>query len=101
MGMAGDFVKILLGISYFTPDYIRTLSMLQVNLVSDTVTKPTSGMLKAMMEAEVGDDVFRQDPTTRSLEEKMANLFGHVAAIFCPISPDFPMPEMTTFPWHS
>ena len=58
--------------------------MLQVNLVSDTVTKPTSGMLKAMMEAEVGDDVFRQDPTTRSLEEKMANLFGHEAALFCP-----------------
>lgn len=53
-------------------------------LISDTVTKPTPGMLKAMMKAEVGDDVFRQDPTTSALEEKMADMFGHEAALFCP-----------------
>ncbi len=41
-------------------------------------------MLEAMMQAEVGDDVFRQDPTTRNLEEKMAAMFGHEAALFCP-----------------
>lgn len=55
-----------------------------VNLTSDTVTKPTPGMLDAMMHAEVGDDVFRQDPTTIELEEKMADMFGHEAALFCP-----------------
>ena len=55
-----------------------------INLVSDTVTKPTPGMLKAMMAAEVGDDVFGQDPTVRKLEEKVAGLFGKAAAVFCP-----------------
>lgn len=55
-----------------------------INLTSDTLTKPTSGMLKAMMQAEVGDDVFRQDPTTAALERKMADMFGHEAALFCP-----------------
>lgn len=55
-----------------------------VNLISDTVTKPTRGMLDAMMRAEVGDDVFRHDPTVNALEEKVANLFGHESALFCP-----------------
>jgi threonine aldolase len=55
-----------------------------VNLISDTVTKPTPGMLEAMFEAEVGDDVFGQDPTTNALEEKMAAMFGHEAGLFCP-----------------
>ena len=47
-----------------------------INLISDTVTKPTPGMLQAMMTAEVGDDVFKNDPTVNRLEEKMAKLFG-------------------------
>ena len=55
-----------------------------INLVSDTVTKPTPGMLQAMMKAEVGDDVFRTDPTTNLLESRMAEMFGHEAALFCP-----------------
>lgn len=55
-----------------------------VNLLSDTVTKPTPGMLRAMWAAEVGDDVFREDPTVNALEEKCAALFGHEAALFCP-----------------
>ncbi len=55
-----------------------------VNLISDTVTKPTPGMLAAMMRAEVGDDVFKEDPTVRALEERCAALFGHEAALFCP-----------------
>lgn len=55
-----------------------------INLTSDTLTKPTAGMLEAMMHAEVGDDVFRTDPTTIALEEKMAGMFGHEAALFCP-----------------
>ncbi len=55
-----------------------------INLLSDTVTKPTPAMLRAMMAAEVGDDVFREDPTVNALEEKVAALFGHEAALFCP-----------------
>ncbi len=55
-----------------------------INLTSDTVTKPSPAMLEMMMKAEVGDDVFRQDPTTIALEEKMADMFGHEAALFCP-----------------
>lgn len=55
-----------------------------INLISDTVTKPTSAMLDAMMSAEVGDDVFRSDPTVNALEEKMATIFGKEAALFCP-----------------
>ncbi len=55
-----------------------------INLISDTVTKPTPDMLKAMWSAEVGDDVFKEDPTVRALEEKAAALFGHESALFCP-----------------
>ncbi|MCC6460060.1 MAG: aminotransferase class I/II-fold pyridoxal phosphate-dependent enzyme [Saprospiraceae bacterium] len=55
-----------------------------INLLSDTVTKPTPGMLKAMLSAEVGDDVFREDPTVNALEEKCAALLGKEAALFCP-----------------
>ena len=51
---------------------------------SDTVTKPTDAMLDAMMSAEVGDDVFGQDPTINALEAKAAGMFGHEAALFCP-----------------
>ena len=55
-----------------------------INLISDTVTKPTPGMLEAMMAAEVGDDVFGEDPTVNALEAKVAALFNKEAAIFCP-----------------
>lgn len=55
-----------------------------INLLSDTVTKPTPAMLAAMMAAEVGDDVFREDPTVNDLEARCAELFGHEAALFCP-----------------
>jgi len=55
-----------------------------INLISDTVTKPTAPMLKAMMQAEVGDDVFEEDPTINTLEAKVATMFGKEAAIFCP-----------------
>ncbi len=57
---------------------------MQINLLSDTVTRPTPGMLQAMWAAEVGDDVFREDPTINALEAKCAELFGHEAALFCP-----------------
>ena len=55
-----------------------------IDLRSDTVTRPTSAMLKAMTEAEVGDDVFAEDPTVNDFEEKMANLFGMEAGLFVP-----------------
>jgi threonine aldolase len=55
-----------------------------INLISDTITQPTPAMLKAMMNAEVGDDVFGTDPTVNALEAKAAMMFGHEAALFCP-----------------
>jgi len=55
-----------------------------IDLRSDTVTKPTPDMLRAMFNAEVGDDVFEDDPTVKKLEEKAAALFGKEAALFCP-----------------
>lgn len=55
-----------------------------IDLRSDTVTKPTKPMLEAMFKAEVGDDVFGEEPTVNALEKKMAELFGKEAALFCP-----------------
>lgn len=55
-----------------------------VDLRSDTVTKPTPAMLDAMFNAKVGDDVFGEDETVNSLEEKAAAIFGMEAGIFCP-----------------
>lgn len=55
-----------------------------VDLRSDTVTKPTPAMLQAMMQAEVGDDVFGEDPTIQILQKKVAAMFAHEAALFCP-----------------
>ena len=57
---------------------------MEINLISDTVTRPTPGMLKAMMRARVGDDVFKNDPTVNALEEKVADMFGKEAALFFP-----------------
>jgi threonine aldolase len=58
--------------------------MMQVDLRSDTVTKPTPGMMEAMMNAKVGDDVFGEDPTINELEQKAAAIFGKEAGLFCP-----------------
>ena len=55
-----------------------------IDLRSDTVTKPSPAMRQAMAEAEVGDDVYAEDPTVNALEEKVAALFGHEAGLFCP-----------------
>ncbi len=55
-----------------------------IDLRSDTVTKPTPAMRKAMVEAEVGDDVFAEDPTVNALQEKVAHLLGKEAALFVP-----------------
>ena len=55
-----------------------------IDLRSDTVTKPTKEMLEAMMSADVGDDVFDSDPTVNAFQEKVAELFGMEAALYCP-----------------
>ncbi|MEP4533823.1 MAG: GntG family PLP-dependent aldolase [Cyclobacteriaceae bacterium] len=55
-----------------------------IDLRSDTVTKPTTGMMEAMMTAEVGDDVFGDDPSVNALQEKVAGIFGTEEALFCP-----------------
>ena len=55
-----------------------------IDLRSDTVTKPTPEMMHAMMSADVGDDVFNEDPTVIALEEKVADMFGMEGALYCP-----------------
>ncbi|WP_396141066.1 threonine aldolase family protein [Flavobacterium sp.] len=57
---------------------------MEINLVSDTVTKPSVEMLNVMFNAKVGDDVYKQDPTVNELEETLADLFGMEAALFFP-----------------
>lgn len=57
---------------------------MHIDLRSDTVTKPVLGMREAMMAAEVGDDVYGEDPTVARLEQKLCSLFGMEAALFCP-----------------
>src|SRR5277367_121521 len=55
-----------------------------IDLRSDTVTKPTAAMRAAMAAAEVGDDVYHEDPTVNRLEARAAEVFGKEAAIFVP-----------------
>ena len=55
-----------------------------IDLRSDTVTKPSAEMRRAMAEAEVGDDVFLEDPTVNRLQERAAQIFGREAALFVP-----------------
>jgi threonine aldolase len=55
-----------------------------IDLRSDTVTRPTAGMRRAMADAEVGDDVYVEDPTVNALEERVAALFGHEAGLYVP-----------------
>ena len=54
------------------------------DLLSDTLTRPTPAMREAMARADVGDDVFGEDPTVRALEERVAALLGHEAGLFTP-----------------
>ncbi len=57
---------------------------MKIDLISDTVTRPTNRMLDAMMSADVGDDVFKSDPTVNKLQEMTASLFGMEDALFFP-----------------
>ncbi len=56
----------------------------EIDLRSDTVTRPTKEMLQAMMSAKVGDDVYKEDPSVNALEEKLAKMFGKDEALFFP-----------------
>ncbi|MBG6236384.1 threonine aldolase [Pedobacter sp. CAN_A7] len=58
--------------------------LINIDLRSDTVTRPTAGMLDAMMTAKVGDDVFGEDETVHALETKLAHLLNMEAGLFCP-----------------
>lgn len=55
-----------------------------IDVRSDTVTRPTAAMLAAMLEADVGDDVYGEDETVNALQRRAASLFGKEAALFCP-----------------
>ncbi len=73
----------------FDPENVRKIRWGEqmndyIDLRSDTVTRPTAGMRKAMAEAEVGDDVFGEDPTVNALQEKVASLLGKEAALYVP-----------------
>ncbi len=57
---------------------------MHINLLSDTVTKPTMGMREAMSNAPVGDDVFGEDPTVNALQKRLADMFNMEAALYCP-----------------
>ncbi|WP_296311596.1 threonine aldolase family protein [Winogradskyella sp. UBA3174] len=57
---------------------------MNIDLRSDTVTKPTKGMLEAMLTAEVGDDVYKEDPSVNALEKRLADMFGMDEALFFP-----------------
>ena len=58
--------------------------MMTIDLRSDTVTRPTPEMLNAMMKAEVGDDVYKEDPSANALEAQVADMFGMEEALFFP-----------------
>jgi threonine aldolase len=64
--------------------YHQYIQYMRINLISDTVTKPTQEMLRRMFLAEVGDDVYKQDPTVIALEAKVAEMFGMEAGLFFP-----------------
>lgn len=66
------------------PDPSTMASETALDFRSDTVTRPSPGMREAMARAEVGDDVFGEDPTVRKLEERVAELFGREASLFVP-----------------
>lgn len=63
---------------------LRNMDLPMIDLRSDTVTKPTPEMLQAMIRAEVGDDVFQEDPSVNAFEKKIATLFGLEAGLFVP-----------------
>ncbi|XP_025159450.1 probable low-specificity L-threonine aldolase 2 isoform X2 [Harpegnathos saltator] len=70
------------GINEGIHDYAKKTNAIIVDLRSDTITKPTKAMRQAMFEAEVGDDVYEEDPTVKKLQNKAAELLGKEDALF-------------------
>ena len=68
----------------FSNEVFQEFHRPMIDLRSDTVTKPTPAMRRAMMEAEVGDDVYGEDPTVNRLERRAAEITGKEAALFVP-----------------
>src|SRR5215208_6960392 len=64
--------------------FILQKKAMTIDFRSDTVTKPTKGMLEVMMNAPVGDDVFSEDPSINELEKLSSDMFGMEAGLFCP-----------------
>jgi threonine aldolase len=62
----------------------KMIKQTMIDFRSDTLTKPSPAMLEAMMNADVGDDVWGDDPTVNRLQEMTAAMFGHEAGLFCP-----------------
>ncbi len=65
---------------------------MKINLISDTVTTPTKGMLAAMMSAKVGDDVFKEDATVNALEEKNCSTIWYGGCLIFPLG-DYGQPN--------
>lgn len=63
---------------------MTNMTQRKIDLRSDTVTRPTADMLDAMMQAEVGDDVYGDDPTVNQLESRLASMTGKQSGLFCP-----------------
>src|ERR1044071_3644176 len=82
------FTMHLSGLRYRRQQFRRSKagsnSMRVIDLRSDTVTKPSPAMRRAMAEAEVGDDVYLEDPSINRLQERAAEMFGREAALFVP-----------------
>jgi len=81
-GSGGTAANILAGL--FPPDRETTVTNAPIDLRSDTVTKPSDAMRKAMAEAEVGDDWYGDDPTVNRLQDRAAELTGREAAAYLP-----------------
>jgi threonine aldolase len=69
--------------SFLTRSWLRQRRLLTIDLRSDTVTRPTEAMLRAAASCPVGDDVYGEDPTVNALEQRIAQMTGHEAAVFC------------------
>jgi threonine aldolase len=85
-GLSDHYERAIITAGYFDRKFTdRKPEMSSViDLRSDTVTRPSRGMRAAMAEAEVGDDVFGEDPTVRLLESRIAEMLGKEAALFVP-----------------
>lgn len=69
---------------YHSPSSAASIRQYDIDFISDTITRPDAGMRRAMAEAEVGDDVYNEDPTVLALERRVAGMAGKEAGLFLP-----------------